>query len=170
MKWSSGDILPLVTIEATATGSVLLRISTSTHRSSPNSNYEVGILAHERGQQRRTFDLLLQLLVQLCFELRRGNLENIAQLIPASINEQLKCEVGILGCERGKQRRSFDRLLQLLVQLCFGLRRGNSENFVKAIPTILCRVYLILDEIAKWGYSPAREDNKDGPSTDFYSY
>ncbi|KAL2750532.1 hypothetical protein V1477_001322 [Vespula maculifrons] len=135
------------------------------------------------GRTKRAFDRLLQLLVQLCFGLRRWNLENFAEVIPASINEQLielrsgdtrlregttktglrptltvtdsvvfwtstrelrkfrgghscklNCEVGILGCERGQQRRAFDRLLQLLVQLCFGLRRGNLENFAEVIP------------------------------------
>nr|XP_050844506.1 uncharacterized protein LOC127061521 [Vespula vulgaris] len=44
MKWRSGDILPLVTtIYATATGSVLLRISTSTHCSS-RSTYSLEVL------------------------------------------------------------------------------------------------------------------------------
>ncbi|KAL2724762.1 hypothetical protein V1477_018623 [Vespula maculifrons] len=123
-------------------GSVLLRISTSTHRSSRSthslevleksqySNCEMGILGCERQQQRRAFDRPLQLLVQLCFGLRRGNLENFAEAIPANSN----CEMGILGCERQQQRRAFDRPLQLLVQLCFGLRRGNLENFAEAIP------------------------------------
>ncbi|KAL2744819.1 hypothetical protein V1477_007361 [Vespula maculifrons] len=44
-------------------------------------------------------------------------------------SSKLKCEVGILGCEKEQQRRSFDPLLQLLVQLYFGLRRGNLEKF-----------------------------------------
>ncbi|KAL2748105.1 hypothetical protein V1477_003654 [Vespula maculifrons] len=123
----------------TVTGSVVFWTSTRELRKfrgghSCKLNCEVGILGCERGQQRRAFDRLLQLLVQLCFGLRRGNLENFAEVIPASINEQLNCEVGILGCERGQQRRAFDRLLQLLVQLCFGLRRGNLENFAEVIP------------------------------------
>ncbi|KAF7390327.1 hypothetical protein HZH68_012184 [Vespula germanica] len=42
---------------------------------------------------------------------------------------ELRCEVGIPGFERRQQTRAFDRLLQLLVQLCFGLRRGNIEIF-----------------------------------------
>ncbi|KAL2738223.1 hypothetical protein V1477_011582 [Vespula maculifrons] len=40
--------------------------------------------------------------------------------------EQTKSEVGIVGFERRQQSRAFDRLL---VQLCFGLRRGNIEIF-----------------------------------------
>ncbi|KAL2751476.1 uncharacterized protein V1477_000634 [Vespula maculifrons] len=97
-------------------------------------NCEVGIVSCERGQQIRACDRLLQILVQLCFGLRQGNLENFAEGIPASINEHLNCEVGIVSCERGEQRRAFDRLLQLLVQLCFGLRRWNIENFAEGIP------------------------------------
>ncbi|KAF7391438.1 hypothetical protein HZH68_010981 [Vespula germanica] len=151
---------------------------------------EVGILACERGKQRRSFDRLLQLLVQLCFGLRRGNLENFTENIPASIKEhgdtrlrekktkvvlrlnltvtssvvlwtstrelrkfhgehscKLICEVGILACERGKQRRSFHRLLQLLVQLCFGLRRGNLENFTENIPAMA--LPLLAAEVSK---------------------
>ncbi|KAL2748600.1 LOW QUALITY PROTEIN: uncharacterized protein V1477_003243 [Vespula maculifrons] len=84
------------------------------------------------------------------------------------------CEVGILGCERQQQRRAFDRPLQLLVQLCFGLRRGNLENFAEAIPAsineqlikniseflILSTFYTIyLNEMEEWGYSPTRDDN-----------
>ncbi|KAL2732627.1 hypothetical protein V1477_014868, partial [Vespula maculifrons] len=126
-----------------------------------------------------------QLLVQLCFGLRRGNLENFPENIPASINEQLIkytfefllltifCTVGILACEGGKQRRSFDRLSQLLVQLCFGLRRGNLENFPENIPASINEQsikytfeFLLLTIFCTWGYSPAREENKDGPSTD----
>nr|KAF7415466.1 hypothetical protein H0235_012058 [Vespula pensylvanica] len=42
---------------------------------------------------------------------------------------KLNWEVGILGRERGKQRRASGRLLHFLVQLCFGLRRGNLEKF-----------------------------------------
>ncbi|KAL2721374.1 hypothetical protein V1477_020194 [Vespula maculifrons] len=161
----------------TVIGSVLLRISKSTHRSSrsahspqvieKNSNCEVGILSCEKEQQRRSFDRLLQLLVQLYFGLRRGNLEKFriklrngdtrfrgtttmsglwpTFIVPSSVvlwtstRElrkiscipflQLLTNMGILACERGKQRRSFDRLLQLLVQLCFGLRRVNLEIF-----------------------------------------
>ncbi|KAL2732797.1 LOW QUALITY PROTEIN: uncharacterized protein V1477_015038 [Vespula maculifrons] len=184
----------------TAIGSVLLRISTGTHCGSPSTLStqvkeqslcklicEVGILACEKEQQRRAFDRLLQLLVQLCFGLRRGNLENFANAIPESINEQLikyinlrsgdtrpregktktglrptltvirsivlwtstrelrkfpgehSCNIlymGILARERGKQRRAFDRLLQLLGQLCFKLRRGNLENFSVALLAI----------------------------------
>nr|KAF7396938.1 hypothetical protein H0235_016475 [Vespula pensylvanica] len=43
------------------------------------------------------------------------------------------CEVGILGFERRQQSRSFDRLLLLPVQLCFGLRRGDLEILADAI-------------------------------------
>ncbi|KAL2732794.1 hypothetical protein V1477_015035, partial [Vespula maculifrons] len=105
---------------------------------------EVGVLARERGKQRRAFDRLLQLLGQLCFELRRRNLENFSVALLASINEYilLICEVGILARERGKQRRAFDRLLQLLGQLCFGLRRGNLENFSVVLLAILCTINL----------------------------
>nr|XP_050866084.1 uncharacterized protein LOC127071178 [Vespula vulgaris] len=150
------------------------------------SNCEVGILGCERQQQRRAFDRPLQLLVQLCFGLRRGNIENFAEAIPNEMEEwgysptsddnisdsywfslasnfdeyasqfsqytfstNLNCEVGILGCERQQQRRAFVRPLQLLVQLCFGLRRGNIENFAEAIP----------NEMEEWGYSPTSDDN-----------
>ncbi|KAF7388772.1 hypothetical protein HZH66_009909 [Vespula vulgaris] len=114
-------------------------------------NCEVGIVVCERGQQRRACDRLLQILVQLCFGLRQGNLENFAQGISASIDEQLNCEVGIVDCERGQQRRAFDRLLQLLVQLCFGLRRGNLENFAEGIPASInkqlnCEVGIVVCE------------------------
>ncbi|KAF7382630.1 hypothetical protein HZH68_015549 [Vespula germanica] len=119
----------------TVTSSVVFWTSTRELRKFRGShscklNCEVGILGCERGQQKRAFDRLLQLLVQLCFGLRRGNLENFAEDIPA---------MGILGCERGQQRRAFDRLLQLLVQLCFGLRRGNLENFAEAISAKLTK-------------------------------
>ncbi|KAL2740044.1 uncharacterized protein V1477_010514 [Vespula maculifrons] len=62
----------------------------------------------------------LQLLVQLCFGLRRENLEIFADAIHA------------IGFERRKQSRVLDRPLQLLVQLSFGLRRENLEIFVDA--------------------------------------
>ncbi|KAL2745253.1 uncharacterized protein V1477_006670 [Vespula maculifrons] len=87
----------------------------------------------------------LQLLVQLCFGLRRENLEIFADAIHASINEQLiqiydgifgfrlKCRVGILGFERRQQSRVLDRPLQLLLQLCFGFRRENLEIIADAI-------------------------------------
>ncbi|KAL2737185.1 hypothetical protein V1477_012141 [Vespula maculifrons] len=166
----------------------------------------------ERRQQYGTSDRLIQSLVQLCFGLRRGNLEIFADTIPstiyeeftqvqysithifeilyyffsfrlrfctfgdfenlsrrmdlkvfadairASIREQLiriynslfdlrlnlrsgetvsrddnnmgpltDLYRGILGFERRQQYRTSDRLIQLLVQLCFGLRRGNLE-------------------------------------------
>ncbi|KAL2744470.1 hypothetical protein V1477_007012 [Vespula maculifrons] len=101
----------------------------------------------------------------LCFELRRVDLEiftlardfdNLSprvdleiftDAIRVSINEQLiqiynslfdfklKYEVGIHGCERKQQRRVVDRLLQLLIQLCFGLGRENLEIFTDAIRT-----------------------------------
>ncbi|KAL2731207.1 hypothetical protein V1477_015535, partial [Vespula maculifrons] len=101
----------------------------------------VGILAFERRRQSRVLDRPLKLLVQLCCELRRENLEIFADAIHASINEQLiqiydgifgfglKCRVGILGVERRRQSRVLDRPLQLLVQLIFGLRRENLDNF-----------------------------------------
>ncbi|KAL2742120.1 hypothetical protein V1477_009749 [Vespula maculifrons] len=50
-----------------------------------------------------------------------------------SINEQHNCEVGILGCERRQQSGVFARLWQLLVQLCFGLRRVDLEIFADVI-------------------------------------
>ncbi|KAL2733272.1 hypothetical protein V1477_014240 [Vespula maculifrons] len=73
----------------------------------------------------------------------------------------LNCEVGILGCERGQQRRAFDRLLQLQVQLCFGLRRVNLEIFADATRA---------DLNSKWGYSASRDVNKVVPLTDFYNH
>ncbi|KAL2731163.1 hypothetical protein V1477_015598 [Vespula maculifrons] len=105
----------------------------------------IGILGFERRRQSRVLDRTLQLLVQLCFGLRRENLEIFADAIHASINEQLiqiydgifgfglKCRVGILGVERRQQSRVLDRTLQLLVRLCFGLRRENLEIFADAI-------------------------------------
>ncbi|KAF7382364.1 hypothetical protein HZH68_015283 [Vespula germanica] len=45
----------------------------------------------------------------------------------------LHCGVGILGLERRQQSRFFDRLLLLLIQLCFGLRPGDLEIFADAI-------------------------------------
>ncbi|KAL2731148.1 LOW QUALITY PROTEIN: hypothetical protein V1477_015583 [Vespula maculifrons] len=93
----------------------------------------VEILAFERGRQSRVLDRPLLLLVQLCFGLRRENLEIFADAIHASIKEQLKCRVEILAFERGRQSRVLDRPLLLLVQLCFGLRRENLEIFADAI-------------------------------------
>ncbi|KAL2734988.1 hypothetical protein V1477_013514 [Vespula maculifrons] len=87
----------------------------------------------------------LQLLVQLCFGLRRENLEIFADAIHASINKlliqiydgffdfSLKYRVGIVGLERRQQSTVLDRTLQLLVQLCFGLRQQNLEIFADAI-------------------------------------
>ncbi|KAL2736157.1 hypothetical protein V1477_012666 [Vespula maculifrons] len=175
--------------------------------------------------QRRSFDILIQLPVQLCFGLRRENLEISAEAVRAIINEQTKvadCGVGIVGLEGRQQRRSFDILLQLPVQLCFGLRRENLEIFVEAVraiineqlPVQLCfglrrenleisaeAVRAIINEqlpvqlcfglrrenleisaeagraiineqtkVAKWGWSAWRDDNKAGPLTYFYSY
>ncbi|KAL2731211.1 hypothetical protein V1477_015539 [Vespula maculifrons] len=105
----------------------------------------VEILAFERGRQSRVLDRPLLLLVQLCFGLRRENLEIFSDAIHASINEQLiqiynsvfgcglKCRVGIVGFGRRQQIRVLDRPLLLLVQLCFGLRRENLEIFADAI-------------------------------------
>nr|KAF7397065.1 hypothetical protein H0235_016602 [Vespula pensylvanica] len=59
MKWRSGDILPLVTtIQATATGLVLLRISTSTHRSSRTSH---SLEVVEKSQLTATGSVLLRI-------------------------------------------------------------------------------------------------------------
>ncbi|KAL2740047.1 hypothetical protein V1477_010517 [Vespula maculifrons] len=105
----------------------------------------IGIVGFERRQQSQVLDRTLQLLVQLCFGLRRENLEIFADAIHASINEQLiqiydgifgfilKCRVGILGFERRRQSRVLDRPLQLLVQLSCGLRQDNLEIFADAI-------------------------------------
>ncbi|KAL2745255.1 hypothetical protein V1477_006672 [Vespula maculifrons] len=105
----------------------------------------IGILGFERRRQSRVLDRTLQLLVQLCFGLRRETLEIFVDAFHASINEQLvqtydgifgfglKCRVGILGVERRQQSRVLDRTLQLLVRLCFGLRRENLEIFADAI-------------------------------------
>ncbi|KAL2740020.1 hypothetical protein V1477_010490 [Vespula maculifrons] len=105
----------------------------------------IGIVGFERRQQSRVLDRPLQLLVQLSFGLRRENLEIFVDAFHASISEQyiqiydgifgfgLKCRVGILGVERRQQSRVLDRTLQLLVRLCFGLRRENLEIFADAI-------------------------------------
>ncbi|KAL2745246.1 hypothetical protein V1477_006663 [Vespula maculifrons] len=105
----------------------------------------IGIVGFERRQQSRVLDRTLQFLVQLCFGLRRENLEIFVDAFHASINEQLvqtydgifgfrlKCRVGILAFERRRQSRVLDRPLNLLVQLCCGLRRENLEIFADAI-------------------------------------
>ncbi|KAL2736156.1 hypothetical protein V1477_012665 [Vespula maculifrons] len=137
----------------------------------------------EGRQQRRSFDILLQLPVQLCFGLRRENLEIFVEAVRAIINEQTKvakwgwsawrddnkdgpltyfysyhCGVGIVGLEGRQQRRSFDILIQLPVQLCFGLRRENLEISAEAVRAII-------NEQSAW-----RDDNKAGPLTYLYSY
>ncbi|KAL2721414.1 hypothetical protein V1477_020234, partial [Vespula maculifrons] len=107
-----------------------------------NLNCEVGILGFERRQQNRVFDRLLQILVQSCFKFRRVNIAFLARYCKYIVISHiltifytvylilnLNCEVGILGFERRQQNRVFDRLLQLLVQLCFELRGGNLEIF-----------------------------------------
>ncbi|KAL2734969.1 hypothetical protein V1477_013495 [Vespula maculifrons] len=94
----------------------------------------VEILAFERGRQSRVLDRPLLLLVQLCFGLRRENLDNFRGCHPYNVfGCVLKCRVGIVGLERRRQSRVLDRTLQLLVQLCFGLRRENIEIFADAI-------------------------------------
>ncbi|KAL2745068.1 hypothetical protein V1477_006485 [Vespula maculifrons] len=105
----------------------------------------VGILGLERRQQSTVLDRPLQLLVQLCFGLRRENLEIFVDAIHTSINEhlfqiynsffdfRLKCRVEIFAFERRRQSRVLDRALQLLVQLSFGLRQENLEIFADAI-------------------------------------
>ncbi|KAL2740034.1 hypothetical protein V1477_010504 [Vespula maculifrons] len=91
----------------------------------------VGIVGLERRRQSRVLDRTLQLLVQLCFGLRRENIEIFADAIHASINKLLiqiydgffdfsiKYRVGIVGLKRRQQSTVWDRTLQLLVQLCF---------------------------------------------------
>ncbi|KAL2727961.1 hypothetical protein V1477_017237, partial [Vespula maculifrons] len=85
------------------------------------------------------------ILVQLCFGLQRGKIQIFTDAIRASINEQLiqiynslfdfslKYEVGIHSHPQRQQSLAFDRLLQILVQLCFGLRRGKIQIFTDAI-------------------------------------
>ncbi|KAL2731209.1 LOW QUALITY PROTEIN: hypothetical protein V1477_015537 [Vespula maculifrons] len=94
----------------------------------------IGIVGFDRRQQGR-----------LIFGLLKENLEIFADAIHASINEQLiqihdgifgfslKCRVGILGFEKRRQSQVLDRPLQILVQLCCGLRRENLEIFADAI-------------------------------------
>ncbi|KAL2731162.1 hypothetical protein V1477_015597 [Vespula maculifrons] len=105
----------------------------------------IGIVGFERRQQSRVLDRPLQLLVQLSFGLRRENLEIFVDAIHASTNVQLihiyncffgfrlKCYIGIVGFEGRQQSRVLDRTLQLLFQLCFGLRREILEIFADAI-------------------------------------
>ncbi|KAL2737186.1 LOW QUALITY PROTEIN: uncharacterized protein V1477_012142 [Vespula maculifrons] len=93
----------------------------------------------ERRQQYRTSERLLQSLAQLCFGLRRGNLEIFADTTRASIKEQLI--LGILGFAKQQQYRTSERLLQSLAQLCFGLRRGNLEIFADTIPSTIYEVF-----------------------------
>ncbi|KAL2721708.1 uncharacterized protein V1477_020528, partial [Vespula maculifrons] len=52
-----------------------------------------------------------------------------SQFSQYAFSTKLNCEVGILGFKRRQQSRVFDRILQILVQLCFGLRRVNLEIF-----------------------------------------
>ncbi|KAL2733162.1 hypothetical protein V1477_014130 [Vespula maculifrons] len=206
-------------------------------------NCEVGILGCGRGKQRRAFDGLLHLLMKLrsgdtrlrerttktglrptltvtssVMKLRSGDTRlrerktktglrpplTVISLVVfwTSTREfgkfrgghscKLNCEVGILGCGRGKQRRTFDGLLHLLIKLRSGdtrLQERKTKTSLRRTFTLTslvlfwtstrelgkfrgghsCNVYLILDEIAKWGYSAARENNKDGPSTDSYN-
>ncbi|KAL2728167.1 LOW QUALITY PROTEIN: hypothetical protein V1477_017443 [Vespula maculifrons] len=96
----------------------------------------------------------LYLLVQLCFGLRRGNLEILAEAIRVNINEQTEMQSGdtippepttksllvqlSFGVRRGDLEIFAEAIRanineQLLVQLCFGLRRGNLEIFAEAI-------------------------------------
>ncbi|KAL2734970.1 hypothetical protein V1477_013496 [Vespula maculifrons] len=58
-----------------------------------------------------------------------GELRNLRGCHPC----KLKCYIGIVGFEGRQQSRVLDRTLQLLVQLCFGLRRENLEIFADAI-------------------------------------
>ncbi|KAF7381677.1 hypothetical protein HZH66_014071 [Vespula vulgaris] len=111
-----------------------------------NSNCEVGILGYEREQQRQAFDRLLQLLVQLCYGLRRENLENFAEAIPANFNFALSEDF-----ENQSPRWDLE---------IFGdaIRASMNEELIET--------YNSLFDIrlnAKWGYSPSRDDNK----TDF---
>ncbi|KAF7383688.1 hypothetical protein HZH68_014445 [Vespula germanica] len=94
IKLRSGDTLPPMTTTKsdlrptlTVTDSVLLSISTSTHRS--------------------------------CRSTHRSSCSKHS---PQVIEKRFKLEVGILGLVRLQQSWTFDRLLQLLIQLCFGLR------------------------------------------------
>ncbi|KAL2734950.1 hypothetical protein V1477_013476 [Vespula maculifrons] len=107
--------------------------------------YRVGIVGLERQQQSTVLDRTLQLLVHLCFGLRRENLEIFADAIHASINEQLiqiynsffdfrlKYSVGKVGFGRRQHSRVLDRPFQLLLLLCFGLRRYTLETIADAI-------------------------------------
>ncbi|KAL2734990.1 hypothetical protein V1477_013516 [Vespula maculifrons] len=47
-----------------------------------------------------------------------------------------KCRVEMVAFERRRQSRVLDRTFQLLLQLCFGLRRENLEIFADAIHAI----------------------------------
>ncbi|KAL2750929.1 hypothetical protein V1477_001032 [Vespula maculifrons] len=60
-----------------------------------------------------------------------------SQILLDVFGTKLNDEVGILGFVRRQQSRVFDRLLQLLVQLCFGLQRENLEIFAEAIRVII---------------------------------
>ncbi|KAF7399447.1 hypothetical protein HZH68_008039 [Vespula germanica] len=123
--WSGDTGLPEMTTKSSVrsilivNGSVLLRISKSTHRSS-RSTHSLEVI--EKNQCK--------------VKLWSGDTGLPEMTTKSSVRPILIVNVGILGCERGQQRRTFDRLLQLLVQLCFGLRRGNLENFAEDIPAI----------------------------------
>ncbi|KAL2731153.1 uncharacterized protein V1477_015588 [Vespula maculifrons] len=103
----------------TVTSSVVLWTSTREHRNFRRCHpCKVGIVGLERQQQSTVLDRTLQLLVHLCFGLRRENLEIFADAIHASINEQLiqiynsffdvrlKYSVGKVGFGRRQQIRT----------------------------------------------------------------
>ncbi|KAL2747551.1 hypothetical protein V1477_004243 [Vespula maculifrons] len=90
-----------------------------------------------------------------------NNIGSLADLYSSWFSSALDIdEVGILGFERRQQSRVLDRPLQLLVQLCFGLRRENLEIFADGIRANLN---------VKWGYTASRDDNNIGSLADLYS-
>ncbi|KAL2741380.1 hypothetical protein V1477_010441 [Vespula maculifrons] len=125
---TNSSVRPILTVN----GSVLLRISTSTHRNfhsthSPEWGYSPTRDDNISGPTATVSDLLRISTSTHCSFCSTHSLEVIEK------SQYLNCEVGILGFQRQQQSRVFDRLLQLLVQLCFGLQRENLKIFVEDI-------------------------------------
>ncbi|KAL2745947.1 hypothetical protein V1477_005865 [Vespula maculifrons] len=143
IKLRSGDTLPPVTTTKsdlrptlTVTDSVLPSISTSTHRSSrskrsPQWGYSPTLDDNISGPT-----VTDSVLLRISTSTHRSS---PSMRSPQVIEKGFKLRVGILGLVRRQQSGTFDRLLQLLVHLCFEFRRVNIA--VLPVP-ILCKIKL----------------------------
>ncbi|KAL2731159.1 LOW QUALITY PROTEIN: hypothetical protein V1477_013491 [Vespula maculifrons] len=86
----------------------------------------LGILGFERRQQSTVFDRTLHSVVLLT---STGALRNLRGCHPC----KLKYSVGKVGFGRRQHSRVLDRPFQLLLLLCFGLRRYTLETIADAI-------------------------------------